>query len=285
MKRVYVVLPFLSALPLLWSGVGALRRDPRATETEPRKRGGGTRDPEGEREIVGTPSGREDGGRTKRTRVERTGENWTKGRGRKGKETGGSGEEAEEKRNRTGNGENQNRGRGTIPRRYAWKGEENEPGSGVRNEVERTGENRTQGRGRKRSATKGLSEASNRSIRSLRSLPGETRALGPGGHPDPAEYAGGEAPPCAEPPAAPTCTAKYVIGPPSQHYNHCGASRSLRTDFKERENRRQSRGPIMSSARTQWVNCSSLRRPSSSALWRRVVSLAWAFFAIFAALS
>ena len=149
MKRVYVVLPFLSALPLLWSGVGALRRDPRATETEPRKRGGGTRDPEGEREIVGTPSGREDGGRTKRTRVERTGENWTKGRGRKGKETGGSGEEAEEKRNRTGNGENQNRGRGTIPRRYAWKGDENEPGSGVRNEVERTGENRTQGRGRK----------------------------------------------------------------------------------------------------------------------------------------
>jgi len=81
--------------------------------------------------------------------VERTGENWTKGRGRKGKETGGSGEEAEEKRNRTGNGENQNRGRGTIPRRYAWKGEENEPRSGVGNEVERTGENWTQGRGRK----------------------------------------------------------------------------------------------------------------------------------------
>ena len=41
--------PFLLLLPLLWSGVGALRRDPRATETEPRKRGGGTRDPEGER--------------------------------------------------------------------------------------------------------------------------------------------------------------------------------------------------------------------------------------------
>ena len=149
--------PALLPLPLLWSGVGALRRDPRATETEPRKRGGETRDPEGERERVGTPSGREDGGRTKRTRVERTGENWTKGRGRKGKETGGSGEEAEEKRNRTGNGENQNRGRGTIPRRYAWKGEENEPGSGVRNEVERptgTGRKEGEGTGRKRRETR-----------------------------------------------------------------------------------------------------------------------------------
>ena len=77
--------PFLLLLPLLWSGVGALRRDPRATETEPRKRGGGTRDPEGERGRVGTPSGREDGGRTKRTRVERTGENWTKGKGGRGR--------------------------------------------------------------------------------------------------------------------------------------------------------------------------------------------------------
>ena len=51
---------------------------------------------------------------------------------------------------------------------------------------ERSGETdgtRTQGRGRKRSATKGLSEASNRSIRSLRSLPGGTRAERPGGHP------------------------------------------------------------------------------------------------------
>jgi len=89
--------------------------------------------------------------------VERTGENWTKGRGRKGKETGGSGEEAEEKRNRTGNGENQNRGRGTIPRRYAWKGEENEPGSGVRNEVERptgTGRKEGEGTGRKRRETR-----------------------------------------------------------------------------------------------------------------------------------
>ena len=159
---------------------------------------------------------------------------------------------------------------GTWRELDARKGKEAENAKGgetpLEREDERSGENRTQGRGRKRSATKGLSEASNRSIRSLRSLPGETWALGPGGHPDPAEYAGAEAPPCAETPAAPTCTAKYVIGPPSQHYNHCGVSRSLRTKFKERENRRQSRGPIMSSARTQWVNCSSLRRPSSSAL-------------------
>ena len=36
-------------MPLLWSGVGALRRDLRATETEPRESGGGTRDSEGER--------------------------------------------------------------------------------------------------------------------------------------------------------------------------------------------------------------------------------------------
>ena len=35
-------------------------------------------------------------------------------------------------------------------------------------------------------------------------LPGESRAFGPGGHPDPAELTGGDAPPCAEPPVAPT---------------------------------------------------------------------------------
>ena len=115
----------------------------------------------GIRKENGEESERHMGGKTtgepKRTRVERTGENWTKGRGRKGKETGGSGEEAEEKRNRTGNGENQNRGRGTIPRRYAWKGEENEPGSGVRNEVERptgTGRKEGEGTGRKRRETR-----------------------------------------------------------------------------------------------------------------------------------
>ena len=220
------------------------------------------------------------GERTWKRCEERSGENWREPDARKGKEGEGSGGKHEGTRaersveepvsdrgenwrelERTGRKEGEGKGR---------KGKEAENAKGgetpLEREDERSGENRTQGRGRKRSATKGLSEASNRSIRSLRSLPGETRALGPGGHPDPAEYAGGEAPPCAEPPAAPTCTAKYVIGPPSQHYNHCGASRSLRTDFKERENRHQSRGPIMSSARTQWVNCSSLRRPSSSAL-------------------
>ena len=79
--------PALLPLPLLWSGVGALRRDPRATETEPRKRGGGTRDPEGERERVGTPSGREDDGRTEE---DESGENWRELDERKGKEGEGS---------------------------------------------------------------------------------------------------------------------------------------------------------------------------------------------------
>ena len=86
--------------------------------------------------------------------LERTGRKEGEGRGRKLEETE---EEAEEKRNRTGNGENQNRGRGTIPRRYAWKGEENEPGSGVRNEVERptgTGRKEGEGTGRKRRETR-----------------------------------------------------------------------------------------------------------------------------------
>ena len=79
--------PVLLLLPLLWSGVGALRRDPRATETEPRKRGGGTRDPEGERGRVGTPSGREDGGRAE---ADESGENRRELDERKGKEGEGS---------------------------------------------------------------------------------------------------------------------------------------------------------------------------------------------------
>merc|ERR1712098_95397 len=160
--------------PLLWSGVGALRRDPRATETEPRESGGGTRDPEGERgksrNAIWAGRRRENRRGREWRELGRTGRKEGEGRGRKLEKTE---EEAEEKRNRTGNGENQNRGRGTIPRRYAWKGEENEPGSGVRNEVERPtgtgrkhewtraersveeavserGENWTQGRGRKR---------------------------------------------------------------------------------------------------------------------------------------
>ncbi len=42
-------------------------------------------------------------------------------------------------------------------------------------------------------------------------LPGETRAFGPGGHPDPAELTGGDAPPCAEPPVAPTCLLQPIF--------------------------------------------------------------------------
>ena len=67
--------------------MGALRRDPRATETEPRKSGGGTRDPEGERGIVGTPCGREDDGRTEE---DEGGENWRELDARKGKEREGN---------------------------------------------------------------------------------------------------------------------------------------------------------------------------------------------------
>tara|TARA_Y100001960_G_scaffold78211_1_gene83615 strand:- start:182 stop:439 length:258 start_codon:yes stop_codon:yes gene_type:complete len=74
-------------LPLLWSGVGALRRDPRATETEPRKSGGGTRDPEGERGRVGTPCGREDGGRTEEDEGR---ENWRELDARKGNKREGN---------------------------------------------------------------------------------------------------------------------------------------------------------------------------------------------------
>merc|ERR1712000_140855 len=73
--------------PLLWSGVGAPRRDPRATETEPRESGGGTRDSEEERGRVGTPYGREDDGRTEE---DESGENWREPDERKGKEGEGS---------------------------------------------------------------------------------------------------------------------------------------------------------------------------------------------------
>ena len=67
--------------------MGALRRDPRATETEPRKSGGRTRDSEGERGIVGTPCGREDNGRTEE---DEGGENWRELDARKGKEREGN---------------------------------------------------------------------------------------------------------------------------------------------------------------------------------------------------
>ena len=73
--------------PLLWSGVGALRRNPRATETEPRMSGGGTRDSEEDRRRVGTPCGREDDGRTEE---DNSGENWRELDERKGKEGEGN---------------------------------------------------------------------------------------------------------------------------------------------------------------------------------------------------
>ena len=80
-------------LPLLWSGVGALRRDLRATETEPRKRGGGTRDPEGERgkeseRLVGGKTAGERSGREWR-KLERTGRKERERRGRKQEEAEG----------------------------------------------------------------------------------------------------------------------------------------------------------------------------------------------------
>ena len=67
--------------------MGALRRDLRATETEPRESGGGTRNPEGGRGTVGTPCGREDNGRTEE---DESGENWGELDERKGKEGEGS---------------------------------------------------------------------------------------------------------------------------------------------------------------------------------------------------
>ena len=67
--------------------MGALRRDLRATETEPRESGGGTRDSEGDRGRVGTPSGREDDGRTEE---DESGENWRELDERKGKEGEGN---------------------------------------------------------------------------------------------------------------------------------------------------------------------------------------------------
>jgi hypothetical protein len=66
------------------------RRDPRATETEPRKSGGRTRDPDarkGNGRRVGTPYGREDDGRTEE---DKSGENWRELDERKGKEGEGS---------------------------------------------------------------------------------------------------------------------------------------------------------------------------------------------------
>ena len=92
-RKVYVFPLSLLNLPLLWSGVGALWRNPRATETEPRESGGGTRDSKGDRGRVGTPYGREDGGRTEE---DKGGENWRELDERKGKKGGKKPEETEE---------------------------------------------------------------------------------------------------------------------------------------------------------------------------------------------
>ena len=137
--------------------MGALRRDLRATETEPRESGGGTRDPEGER---GKSRNAMWAGRRRENRrgrewreLGRTGRKEGEGRGRKLEETE---EEAEENVTEPFGGKTQPR-QSTIPRRYAWKGEENEPGSGVRNEVERptgTGRKEGEGTGRKRRETR-----------------------------------------------------------------------------------------------------------------------------------
>jgi len=85
-------------LPLLWSGVGALRRDLRATETEPRESGGGTRDLEEDRGRVGTPCGREDDGRTEENEGR---ENWRELDERKGKEGEGNRKERRRKLRKT----------------------------------------------------------------------------------------------------------------------------------------------------------------------------------------
>ena len=78
--------------------MGALRRDPRATETEPRESGGSTRDSEGERGRVRTPCGREDDGRTEE---DEGGENWRELDERKGKEGEGNRKERRRKLRKT----------------------------------------------------------------------------------------------------------------------------------------------------------------------------------------
>mgnify|MGYP004029272079 CR=1 FL=1 len=73
---------------VVWGRLGATRgpqkpsRERAAAEPGIRKENG----EESERHMGGKTTGE-----PKRTRVERTGENWTKGRGRKGKEAGGNG--------------------------------------------------------------------------------------------------------------------------------------------------------------------------------------------------
>ena len=73
---------------MVWGRFGATRgpqklsRERAAAEPGIRKENGD----ESERLVGGKTTGE-----PQRTRVERTGENWTKGRGRKGKEAGGNG--------------------------------------------------------------------------------------------------------------------------------------------------------------------------------------------------
>ena len=169
------------------------------------------------------------GERTWKRCEERSGENWREPDARKGKEREGSGGKHEGTRaersveepvsdrgenwrelERTGRKEGEGKGR---------KGKEAENAKGgetpLEREDERSGENRTQGRGRKRSATKGLSEASNRSIRSLRSLPGGTRAERPGDTRTLRSMQGGKLPhvrnPLLLPPVPPSTSSAHLV--------------------------------------------------------------------------
>ena len=111
--------------------MGALRRDPRATETEPRKSGGRTRDLERKRGIVGTPCGREDGGRTEE---DEGGENWrepTQGKEGKGRNRRKR-RRKEEKRNQRQRGKPK---QGRVLSREIHEGKEIGTGSGVGNKV------------------------------------------------------------------------------------------------------------------------------------------------------
>ena len=125
--------------------MGALRRDPRATETEPRKSGGRTRDPEGERgksrNAMWAGRRRENRRGRRQRELERTGRKEREQKGRKPEETE---EEAEENVTEPATGKTQPR-QSTIPRRYARKGKRD---WNWKRCGERSGENRTQGRGR-----------------------------------------------------------------------------------------------------------------------------------------
>lgn len=61
--------------------------------------------------------------------------------------------------------------------------------------------------------------------------------------------------------------------------------KALRESIAQPSSGSRIHSPVMLSGRTQSSNCSSVNRPSSSALWRRVVPFSWARLAILAALS